>query len=359
MRAAALAMACGVLAAGPQPAAAAAAQGGQAVQRQLPIPLVRGRLNASQLGLVVNAADPLSLRIGEMYARARGLRPEQVLRVELPSTPRIPLADARRLRERIDAAFGPRIQAVALAWSQPYAVDCQSLTAVLTLGHQSGLCEDGCRPSRPSPYFNARTSMPWRDLGLRPTMLLAARDPALARALIERGLRSDGALRQVGAPRAQAYFVATDDPLRNVRAALYPAPRQLERPPLEIRVEAAGRMAPPDNAILYQTGAAQVEGLAQVKWLPGALADHLTSGGGRLEGGVQMSALRWLEAGATASYGSVSEPCNHLQKFPHPQALLGHYLQGATAIEAYWKSVAWPQQGVFIGEPLAAPFAAP
>ena len=35
-----------------------------------------------------------------------------------------------------------------------------------------------------------------------------------------------------------------------------------------------------------------------------------------------MSALDWLESGATASYGTVSEPCNHLQKFPHPQLLL-------------------------------------
>jgi uncharacterized protein (TIGR03790 family) len=70
-----------------------------------------------------------------------------------------------------------------------------------------------------------------------------------------------------------------------------------------------------------------------------------------------MSALAWISAGATASYGTVSEPCNHLQKFPHPQVLLLQYVQGASAIEAYWKSVAWPQQGVFIGEPLAAPFA--
>ena len=62
-------------------------------------------------------------------------------------------------------------------------------------------------------------------------------------------------------------------------------------------------------------------------------------------------------AGATASYGTVSEPCNHVQKFPHPQVLLGRYVQGATAIEAYWSSVAWPAQGVFVGEPLAAPFA--
>ena len=33
-----------------------------------------------------------------------------------------------------------------------------------------------------------------------------------------------------------------------------------------------------------------------------------------------------------------------------------HYATGATAIEAYWKSVAWPVEGVFVGEPLARPF---
>ncbi|NBW50907.1 MAG: TIGR03790 family protein [Betaproteobacteria bacterium] len=90
---------------------------------------------------------------------------------------------------------------------------------------------------------------------------------------------------------------------------------------------------------------------------PGALADHLTSFGGQLNNTTgQMTALEWLEAGVTASYGTVSEPCNHWQKFPHPQVLLLNYLQGATALEAYWRSVAWPAQGVLVGEPLAAPF---
>jgi uncharacterized protein (TIGR03790 family) len=94
--------------------------------------------------------------------------------------------------------------------------------------------------------------------------------------------------------------------------------------------------------------------------VPGALADHLTSAGGALQGTHgQSTVLEWIASGATASHGTVSEPCNHLQKFPHPQLLLLHYLQGATAIEAYWKSVLWPQQSLFVGEPLAAPFARP
>lgn len=339
--------------------AAANARAAVPQARWLRIPRVRGHLTAAQLGLVINTADPLSVQIGEFYAQARGLRPDQVLRVELPRASHLERAEAQALRERIDAAFDERIQALALAWSQPYAVDCQSLTAVLALGFEPGLCEDSCRPSRPSPYFNAATTAPWRDLRLRPTMLLAAETLPAARALVERGVASDGARWRAGAPLARAYFVVTEDPSRNVRSGLFPTPLRLRRPPLEVRIERSTRLGRPENVLLYLTGAVQVERLAQVGWLPGALADHMTSTGGQLEGGTQMSALRWLEAGATASYGSVSEPCNHLQKFPHPQALLGHYLQGATAIEAYWKSVAWPQQGVFIGEPLAAPFAPP
>ena len=35
---------------------------------------------------------------------------------------------------------------------------------------------------------------------------------------------------------------------------------------------------------------------------------------------------------------------------------IAHYLSGETLIEAYWKSVAMPGQGIFVGEPLAAPF---
>ena len=66
--------------------------------------------------------------------------------------------------------------------------------------------------------------------------------------------------------------------------------------------------------------------------MPGAVGDHLTSFGGALEGrGGQMTALAWIASGATASYGTVSEPCAHPQKFPHPQVLLLQYVQGSTA----------------------------
>jgi uncharacterized protein (TIGR03790 family) len=113
-------------------------------------------------------------------------------------------------------------------------------------------------------------------------------------------------------------------------------------------------------AIAYFTGIATVEELAKILFLPGAAADHLTSSGGVLEECTrQMSALEWLRQGATATYGTVSEPCNHPGIFPSPAVFLDHYLRGDTLLEAYWKSVAMPGQGLFIGEALAAPYRGP
>jgi uncharacterized protein (TIGR03790 family) len=108
--------------------------------------------------------------------------------------------------------------------------------------------------------------------------------------------------------------------------------------------------------MFYFTGVVVVNGLETLRFMPGAIADHLTSSGGNLTDSSQMSAMRWLEAGATGSYGTVVEPCAMTQKFPFPAVVVAHYLQGETLIEAYWKSVLMPGQGIFIGEPLAAPF---
>jgi uncharacterized protein (TIGR03790 family) len=343
--------------AGAAPAVAGDGAASAAPQRWLPVSRATGHLGVANLGLVINTADPYSIEVGRYYARARHLAPSQVLRLALPVQATLDEADFKRLRDAIGHRFGARIQALALAWVTPYAVACNSITGALALGFDAALCRNTCAPSRPSPYFNARTARPFTDLQLRPSMLLAAPSVAEAKALIDRGVAADGSLGLRGAPPAVAYFMETDDAARNVRAALFPPPAELPRFDVDVRVE-HGVLRDQDRLLIYETGLAEVPGLDTLHWLNGALADHLTSFGGQLDRHAgQMSALAWIAAGATASYGTVSEPCNHLQKFPHPQVLLGQYLQGATAIEAYWKSVAWPQQGVFVGEPLAAPFA--
>lgn len=325
-------------------------------QTAVPVPVIRDRLRAGEIGVVINTSDPYSVEVGEHYARKRRLRPAQVLRVALPARDSLSVEEFTALRERIERHFDENTQALALAWTRPFAVSCNSITGALALGVDEALCRNSCGPSRFSPYFNAATQRPLADVGFRLSMLLAAPSVEQAKALVDRGVASDGALARVDRPPVQALLLTTTDAARNVRAQLYPPPARVAG--VDIRVAPASALRDGGPAVLVQVGSLRVPLDPPPAWAAGGIGDHLTSVGGSLGGGHdQTTVLDWIASGAVASHGAVSEPCNHLQKFPHPQVLLGHYLQGATAIEAYWRSVAWPQQSLFVGEPLAAPFA--
>jgi uncharacterized protein (TIGR03790 family) len=324
------------------------------------VPRVTGRLGAKDLGLVINTADPYSVEVGEFYAEARKLSAEQVLRIHVPVKASLTPEEFESLRAAIDAHFGPATQVLALAWTMPYAVSCNAITGALAMGFDARVCADSCALTAASPYFNSATPRPYSSLRMRPSMLLAAKDVAAAKRLIERGVASDESLGRRGGPPVHAYFAVTTDRARSVRARLFPPQGTLRGVGLVVHVQRTQAVSGAERVVLYETGLPWVDKLDTLGWVPGALADHLTSFGGQLDGrSGQMSALEWIAAGATASYGTVSEPCSHPQKFPHPQVLLLNYVQGSTAIEAYWKSVASPLQGLFIGEPLAAPFARP
>ena len=111
-----------------------------------------------------------------------------------------------------------------------------------------------------------------------------------------------------------------------------------------------------EDVLFYSTGLVRVADIETNTYLPGAIAEHLTSFGGRVPTSSQMSILEWIEAGATASYGTVVEPCNFPQKFPDPEVMLDVYFRGGTVLEALAKSVRWPGEGLFVGEPLARPW---
>ncbi|WP_300085960.1 TIGR03790 family protein [Rhodoferax sp.] len=349
------------LASGPTPAESAAL-GASAAQtdvrrRWVSVPRVQGKLTAADLGVVINTADPYSVAVGNYYVAKRGVPQAQVLRVVLPVQKSLSAAEFERLNTQINAHMAPHVQALALAWTQPFAVQCNGITAAVTLGLDLQACQNTCAASKPSRYFNSPSARPYTDLGLRPSMLLAARSISRAKAMIDRGVAADGQLGKLGGLPANAVFVSTADSARNVRAPLFPPAGVLPRRAIAVQLINTDATPNLSRVFLLQTGLPNPDVLAPTQWLPGALADHLTSFGGQLLGGWgQMSVLDWLESGATASYGTVSEPCNHLQKFPHPQVLLLNYVQGSTALEAYWRSVAWPTLGVFVGEPLAAPF---
>lgn len=346
-------------AAAPAPASAASVAPLPA-RAWVPIPRIAGRLTAADIGLVINSADPDSVAVGRHYIARRKLRPSQVLRLQLPIKPALTAEEFSALADKIQRHFGPATQALALAWTVPYAVECNAITGALALGFDADLCRNSCGVSRPSRYFNAATHQPMAALGWRPAMLLAAPSVEAARAMIDRGVASDGSLAKPGRAPVTAMLLQTDDAARAVRRVLFPDPGLRQAVGLDIQVVPAAELGSAKRVVMVSTGSVFPPLQPVPDWVPGALGDHLTSYAGDLLGTHgQGTALEWIASGATASHGSVSEPCNHLQKFPHPQVLLGHYVQGATAIEAYWKSVAWPQQSLFIGEPLAAPFSPP
>ncbi|MDC8757624.1 TIGR03790 family protein [Janthinobacterium fluminis] len=309
-------------------------------------------LQAAQLAVIINDNEPNSVEIGEYYRQARDIPAKNVVHVRIPNRPRkLDLIQFEKLKEQIESQLGPEIQAVVMVWTAPYAVGCNSITSAFTLGYDAEQCQKPCGPGKPSAYYNARSSRPLSDFGMRLSMLLPIDTVAQAKALIGRGTASGFRM-----PTASAYYLNTSEPARNSRAQFFPHAGTVPQRKLTIKNIKADYIEGERDIMVYQTGMARVDKLDTLNFLPGALADHLTSVGGDLHAEAQMSSLRWLEAGATASYGTVTEPCNYWQKFPNPSVLLQHYLSGATAIEAYWRSVAWPAQGVFIGEPLAAPY---
>lgn len=325
------------------------------------LPHLYGRITAAELGLVINTADPYSVAVGEHYARRRGIPAENILRVELPLRASLSREEFGALDRAIRERMPEGVNGLALAWVAPYAVECNSLTSALGMGLQPDLCAHSCAATRVSPYVNYFGAKPWVVIGLRPTMQLAARSVPAALAMIERGIASDHTLAGGAAEPAMAWLAATPDAARNVRERLFPPAGPVPGVTgFEVARVKSDALPALRRTLVYETGLARVPAPLGNEWLPGALADHLTSFGGQLDkpaGEGQMNILDWIDAGATATYGTVSEPCNHVQKFPHPQVLIQAYAQGVSALEAYWHSVAWPAQGVFVGEPLAAPFA--
>lgn len=308
-------------------------------------------LGPDQLAVIINTADPASVELGEYYARRRRIPRANVIPITLPAgQDEISRHDFEAAKAQVDAQIPSTAQAMALAWTTPFRVECLSITTAFAFGFDAAFCAQGCRPTRPSPYFDSPSTAPWSELGLRPAMLLAGRTAAGTKAMIDRGIRSDSTF-----PTGTAYLLSTSDRPRNARAVGY---AQVEAADPRVRVERidADELRDRSDVLFYFIGRVSVPGLETLRFRPGAIADHLTSTGGVLTGHGQMSALRWLEAGATASYGTVVEPCNFRSKFPQPSVVIDRYTRGETLLEAYWKSVASPGQGVFVGEPLAAPF---
>ncbi len=337
----------------------------QASSPTLTLSLPARGLQPQQLALLVAQGDALSQAIAAEYQAKRGVPAANIIRLAVDvGSDTLSAADFVALKAQLDARLPAGVQATLVTWSAPSRVvgSCtMSLTSALALGFDAKYCASGCAATAASGYFDSESTQVWSDHNLRPSMMLGARTLAGAQALIARGISADASY-----PSGDGYLVRTSDAARSVRFADYVAlPGQWAGPEglqLFYVDNSAGTGSDAINGksklLFYFTGLAQVPGAASNSFRPGAIADHLTSFGGYLpSGNGQMPITAWLDAGATASYGTVAEPCNFTQKFPRASVLLDHYYRGDSLIEAYWKSVQWPGQGLFVGEPLARPFA--
>jgi len=90
-------------------------------------------------------------------------------------------------------------------------------------------------------------------------------------------------------------------------------------------------------------------------FIPGAMAEHLTSWAGEFQKN-QTKMTEWIKAGATATAGTVVEPFSNPDKFPAANFFV-HYISGCSMIESFYQSISCPLQILLLGDPLAKPYA--
>jgi uncharacterized protein (TIGR03790 family) len=338
--------------------------GGSEIPSRPPtVRLPRTSIDHEQLAILVNDQDAQSLAVAAYYQKARKIPDVNVIKLSFATTPVMTPEVFAQVKAAIDAVVPDDIQAFAISWTQPHRVDCMSATSAFALGYDKKYCQQGagCAPTASVPYANSASLQPFTDFGIRPTMALAGTSSQNVFSLIDRGVAADDTF-----PTGDGYLIRTTDVARSVRWPAFVTAQTTWDYPEGLALsyidnaqgDKSNFIENTSDVLVYLTGLTAVPAIDTNTFVPGAVADHLTSFGGKIPQGGQMNVLRWLEAGATASYGTVIEPCNFVEKFSDPRFLLPHYFRGQTVLEAYWKSVAWPGEGMFVGEPLARPWGA-
>ena len=334
----------------------------------LPTVDIPKKISGSQVIILSKQGDALSQKIARYYAQQRHVPNDQIVSISLPAnTNTLSSKQFSSLSEKISPKLTSNIKVVLLTFHSPYRVDCMSITSAFALGFDKKYCgqkisnKKACNPSAISPYYNNQTDLLWKkETPMRLSMMISAETFQQAKALIDRGISADNTY-----PKGHAYLVRTHDHARSTRtptfkrfSEFWPQDHPIQANFIDDRHQKMDTSIKHKKDILfYHTGLKHVPAIETNTYLPGAIADHLTSGAGIGIGhDGQMKAFRWLENGVTASYGTVIEPCNFTEKFPNPQILIPSYANGDSLIEAYWKSVQQPGEGLFVGEPLARPW---
>jgi uncharacterized protein (TIGR03790 family) len=328
--------------------------------------------------VVVNQNSANSIQLANAYCRQRSVPPQNVLRLtnqwsggsnycavdefqnELCS-PLLAMLPARHLTNQI--------QFVLLSMDLPYTVlganGVNGATSALFYGFKPDTTPPSGLPASCSLPIDSDNSYAFSELpfaGAAPqtastnsflaVMLTDSNGLANAELILDRAVAADSTF-----PTQPVYLAKTDDSARNVR--FY----EFDNAIFDTRVHGGYSMVrlhtdstDYTNLLGLETGLTDFS-LPTNAYVPGAIADNLTSfGGDLLINSGQTPLLAFLDAGAAISYGTVVEPCNYLQKFPNPLDCF-YQARGFCLAEAYYQSLQNPYQGIMVGEPLSAPFA--
>lgn len=324
-------------------------------------------LGPANVLIVVNKRDPVSLAVANHYRLRRQIPGRNFVFVDYTGNTKE--CSWEQFKKEV---YDPTLATIARenienqisVWltmpGLPYRVGKNGISGVVHFGQESTPVQSAALGpagfTTANAYYDAHQAIippqpgqPKRYLH----MFLPAESIDAGKAFIDRSFSADAKR-----PKGTIYLFDGDGPRASRQISIPMAARMLDLLDAQHQHRPSSSMTGVRDVLGVYTGAVSFP-CAQNTFLPGAIADHLTSfGGALLDSGDQMSCLEFLKAGCVASYGTVVEPYSYPAKFPSAQAHV-LYFQGFSAIESYWMSVYWPQQSVFVGDPLARPFGIP
>src|SRR5258708_4058403 len=187
----------------------------------------RSSIQISEIAVLINDNDPQSVEIANYYQRVRNIPSRNMIHLNFDQTKVYPgftmnegidPADFAALKSKVDAAAGPEIQAFVISWSRPFRIanfkyhsTNYSITSAFTFGIDvDHLTSNSCGATPVNPYYDSRSTKPYTDFGIRPSMMLAGVSATSTKATIDKGLKADRTL-----PRGNGWFLRTADNTRS------------------------------------------------------------------------------------------------------------------------------------------------
>ncbi len=324
--------------------------------------------------VVVNGDSRDSRALGAYYVEKHGIPLSHLCSIKAdPRSPSISLGDFDRdirmpiLAHIANHKLDGQIHFLVLCMDIPSRVEGNNgITAALFYGYKPptpGAPQCHIASNSVNQYYAQETAYTstagWNKTNAPIPFLLTAANLDTAKQVVDRAVASVAAF-----PDGVFCLYGTSDSARNIRHPTYPIVArlfQLFGRGTWVEAHAVASPVPARPILGYLTGRPTLpDTLASATFAPGAIAEHLTSCAGMVPDPClnQSTVWDWMRLGATASYGTVTEPCAFKEKFPDPMVFFW-YSRGFTAGEALAMSVRNPYQGLWVGDPLAAPFAAP